>query len=763
MKLNPSGIDDDADAPREMEQLFDTIKSNIQTHENLDKMPQEKYSEEAYGLFKEIEERIRNDFMQPDHGDFSQGAMDAHKNQEDTAYNLFMFLRVFSNFTFAKACNYIRNSISSSRNTFIKQFEWHDPDEVVGSPAKKLTLYDDDFWPTQDFFKFLLSNITDNNIKFVLKGDDKPLSFHPNVTNTGFDGSGPGVQTELHGIKHALKKIVTDPSITAGSLNINDNKRVMLLKHQNHDEINFKVMSFYSVISSASQWGQLNFEKKNPLARYDFQYMSLHDGQQLFSSDHVFATKSGMQEQEEEEDAEENLVPMISSIDNMISEKTEGYIVRTSPLMLFDSHMDNTETYVYLLYTLCKDDDSSDDSFYGLITCSMIAFSNDKWVDKEITEKDNGEEEIKETPVLKWVCFDFESSTIACNDDDDEEEEKKTKNPTKARINNHIKTGVPNFWSYVVLHYMIATKYDPMNLPSLQDWFELSIETRNMQTDLKEKLGAVFNEIMKGMTSMTSYLTIQKLLGGHSKLQNINRLIFEETDKEKIDAYTKNKDKQLAAVKRTNKETMELFGTSAESPHPCMRVVFNGSGSITLREKKHAHIVKMFNAVDDLVNESAANAGSFVCNKVFSLASVCVMNSNDILIEELTNKLRAAEEEAEKYKNEAEKYEKEAKSAQTVSEQASMQANLLKSDALAVINSDNPTNEQLDTVEQNLETAEAQCIVAADAAQLAQAASASADTARKNEKRKHAEIASAKEERRQSLRLRAEAAPSQKS
>ncbi len=45
--------------------------------------------------------------------------MDARKNKEEAAYNLFIFLRFFRFFTFANACNYVRDSILSSGSELI--------------------------------------------------------------------------------------------------------------------------------------------------------------------------------------------------------------------------------------------------------------------------------------------------------------------------------------------------------------------------------------------------------------------------------------------------------------------------------------------------------------------------------------------------------------------------------------------------------------------------------------------------------------------
>ena len=260
MQAQHTSDSEDEDAGQ-VPELLNTIKSNIDAHDALDQMPADKYDEAAEKIFKETGDYLRDQFMKPDHTDFSQGAMDARKNKEEAAYNLFIFLRFFRFFTFANACNYVRDSILSSGSELIKTLNWHDPDDLVGAPEKELTLYDDDCWPTQHFFLFLFSNIKDDKILFVKKGDTKPLSFQANVCNTGVDGS-PGIQTQLSGVTSALKKIVTDPGIMTGSLTVKDDARVMVIKSQKtvagESHIVFKVMSLYDVIENCGSWGALS-------------------------------------------------------------------------------------------------------------------------------------------------------------------------------------------------------------------------------------------------------------------------------------------------------------------------------------------------------------------------------------------------------------------------------------------------------------------------------------------------------------------------
>ena len=201
--------------------------------------------------------------------------------------------------------------------------------------------------------------------------------------------------------------------------------------------------------------------------------------------------------------------------------------------------------------------------------------------------------------------------------------------------------GEPDWWSYIVLLYMEATKFDPAKQPSLQDWFEMDFLTRKKQTELISMMVKVFDEIIKGMNSMKSTQTVQKQLKEFSKVHAANSLVEEadKSDKEAVSVAQKQQNKQMEAARKATIATQELFIPSPECPHPCMRMVFNGSGAVSLREKKAVNNLKIVMAVDDLIHENAANAGVFICNKVFTLASQCEIISKDAVIDDLTTKL----------------------------------------------------------------------------------------------------------------------------
>ena len=94
MQAQQCSDSEDEDAGQ-VPELLNTIKSNIDAHDALDQMPADKYDEAAEKIFKETGDYLRDQFMKPDHTDFSQGAMDARKNKEEAAYNLFIFCASF--------------------------------------------------------------------------------------------------------------------------------------------------------------------------------------------------------------------------------------------------------------------------------------------------------------------------------------------------------------------------------------------------------------------------------------------------------------------------------------------------------------------------------------------------------------------------------------------------------------------------------------------------------------------------------------------
>ena len=188
-----------------------------------------------------------------------------------------------------------------------------------------------------------------------------------------------------------------------------------------------------------------------------------------------------------------------------------------------------------------------------------------------------------------------------------------------------------------------------------------------------------------------------------------------------------------------------------------MKMVLNGSGAVSLREKKHVNNLKIVMAVDDLIHENAANAGVFICNKVFTLASQCAIISKDAVIDDLTTKLQAAEAEAEKYKKEAEKHESDAASAEGEADAATQRANELQSDAQSTLDKEDVTDADMDRAEQQVEESEAQQAAAAEATQRAQVSSSAAATARSGEKRARDDAAAVNdqvEDRRARLRQR---------
>ena len=79
MMQAPHSDSEDEDAGQ-VPELLNTIKGNIDAHDALDQMPADKYDEAAEKIFKETGDYLSDEFMKPDDTDFSEGAMDARKN-----------------------------------------------------------------------------------------------------------------------------------------------------------------------------------------------------------------------------------------------------------------------------------------------------------------------------------------------------------------------------------------------------------------------------------------------------------------------------------------------------------------------------------------------------------------------------------------------------------------------------------------------------------------------------------------------------------